>query len=165
MEKGTQLRAINTPGNGIGRQRQHLYAAGFRQLNRAMDGGFYVEAIALCESLLSDRLEARRAWIANQEDSKRAFGTLGSLARKLAGSSNKEREDPLETNKSLYKECIAWADSRNKAIHEMFKLPEEGHVGWETRYASLQIIAEQGVKLARKVSAAVKKSNTPKIDL
>jgi hypothetical protein len=126
-----------------------------------MDAGFHIEAIALCESLLSDRLEARRAWLARQLESKREFGTLGGLARELLGQSSNEAGDPIEANKLIYEDCVKWADDRNKAIHEMFKLAEGDESNWEVRYAALEAVADSGLKLTRKLSAAVKKSNTP----
>lgn len=162
MKKPNSRRAINVPGNDIGKRRQRIYAAGFRQLSSAISAGYYIEAIALCESLLSDRLEARRAWLARQQESKREFGTLGGLARKLLGQSSKEAGDPIEGNKVVYEDCIKWADDRNKAIHEMFKLAEGDESNWEVRYAALEAVAASGLKLTRKLSAAVKKSNTPK---
>lgn len=162
MNKQKSCRAINVPGNDVGKRRQRIYAAGARRLKEAMDAGFHIEAIALCESLLSDRLESRRAWLGRQHESKREFGTLGRLATKLLGQHSKEAGDPIEANNLIYEDCVKWADARNKAIHEMFKLAEGGESDWDLRYAALETVADRGLKLTRRLSAAVKKSNTPK---
>lgn len=151
-----KTRQVNLPGSRVGKQRQMLYAAGVTRIREAIDSGYALEAIALCESLMSDRLEARWAWKGHQSPSSRSFSTLGNLARKL-------RNDRDESDEALkiYEAVAIWAAKRNSALHEMFKLSEGEVCDWQTRYNEFASVAADGFMLSKKVSALLKKTNKP----
>lgn len=54
--------------NGTNIERYHLYKDVFGHLSDAMKNGFYIEAIALLESAISDRLESVANVISNGTD-------------------------------------------------------------------------------------------------
>lgn len=152
-------RAINQPGNGIGKRRQGLYKHAHERIKAALDAGFYLEAITLCESILADRLEARRAWLNQQDHAKRQFSTLGGLVRELTQSKAQDMSERDEGAQAVYREIGAWARSRNHALHEMAKLAEGDDTTWDERYKNLAKIAATGHGLTRKVSTVVRKLN------
>ena len=132
-------RAINSGGNSDeGRHRKHLYQRCIAQYNEALDQEYYIEAVAIIESLLSDRLESRLAAKHEQIEIKRRFSTVGKLATELKGKKANERSDARE----IYAEINQWASQRNKVIHQLVKL-EEGEVpDWDARYREARQTAE-----------------------
>lgn len=148
-------RAVNHPSNNVGKQRQTLYTAGTNQIEKALEAGFALEAITLCESMLADRLESRMAWKAKQDPKKRKFSTLGRLAKQL-GNDESESGDA----RAIYAEVVDWAARRNTALHEMFKLEEGKTADWGKRYETHLKTAREGKKLAREVSNLVRRLNS-----
>lgn len=148
------IRAKNIRGSTVGTQRYHLYESAFQQINKARKQGFHIECIALLESILADRLEARRASLNPDEPEKHTFSTLGNLTSKL------KREDTNAEMQIVYGEIASWAKKRNRAIHEMVKLgAEESTNAWEERYSELEDTVAEGIKLAQLLSAKVKRLN------
>jgi hypothetical protein len=68
-----KVRAANVLGSGVGRKRQELYAKAHEQIAKARKKKFFVECIAICDSIISDRLEARRACLAPNDIAKHQF--------------------------------------------------------------------------------------------
>lgn len=150
----SKVRQVNKPGNGVGKLRQAIYASGMSRIREAIEKGYALEAIALCESMMADRLEARRAWKRNQAVEHRKFDSLGRLARALRTDST-EPEDA----RKIYDEVVAWADERNEALHQMFKLAEGPIRVWSDRYEEVECVATRGFALSRKVGFLLKKLN------
>ena len=154
--KMNKLRAVNLADNDIGKKRHKLYKGAFAQAKLAIENGFYIEVIAISESIIADRLEARRAFLAKQDPSKRGFRTLGTLLDALAKDDD-QADDALI---KAYKKIQAWEPKRNFAVHELVKLREDLlEDDWDSRYLALKIAAEEGLKAARAVSTAVTRSN------
>ena len=148
-------RAANTPGSGVGKKRHLLYAGAYRQIERARARGFYIEAIAICESIIADRLEARRACLNPDDSSKRRFDTLGHLTSIL-----QSEETAGDDIKRLYKELAAWGKRRNEAVHMMLKLGSEYSAkAWDARYKDLRKTMERGIELSRSISRQVEALN------
>jgi hypothetical protein len=148
------IRAKNVPGSGVGKKRYDLYFNGFRQIEKARRQGFYLECIAILESIMADRLEARRASLNPDEPEKHRFSMLGNLTSKL------KIEDKDLGIQGVYSEIAVWADKRNRAIHQMVKLgDEESTKTWEDRYAELEPTVEEGTELVERLSAKVKRLN------
>ncbi len=149
-----RLRQINLPKSNTGKLRASLYKSGRAQIKSALEQGFYLEAIALTESMIADRLEARWAWRNNQAPHARRFSTVGSLAKRLLEA------DKKTSAIRAYQRAVDWAKKRNEALHEMFKLHEaEQCVDWRSRYSHLESVAKEGIATANAVDAEVKKLN------
>ena len=57
MSKENKTR--NHIGNkGVGQNRDEVFKQAIKQYKKAKENGFYLEAIAICESLITDRMEA-----------------------------------------------------------------------------------------------------------
>ena len=93
----------------------------------------YIECVAILESIIADRLEARRAWLKPNELDKHKFDTLGNLTSKL------QMEDVDADIKSVYSEIIAWAAKRNTAVRQIVKLGSKTfRKKWSNRYRDLK---------------------------
>lgn len=149
-------RAINpAQGSAEGQHRRSLYQHCIGQCNRAVASGFYVEAVAIIDSLLSDRLESRLASKHGQHEIKRRFSTVGKLATELKGKSANEPEYARE----VYSQIGQWSSQRNIVMHQLVKL-EEGEIpSWDQRYMQARKTAENGMSLFRKLDQIVKDLN------
>ena len=135
---------------GIGQSRYETYRATIDRINKAMDAGFYVEVIALCESIIADRLES----LANQisQSSKYSYETMGRLTDYLLGA--KQRDLLSQEIVDGVNEIKNWTKKRNSAVHEMAKNIEGDFM---EKYAKLKETAEEAIKLFRKLDNEIRK--------
>ena len=158
---GNQVRGEAFSGNGYGTRRRKLYESARDQIERSIQRGFYGEAIALCESILADRLESRLSFLQNQN---RGFQTLGKLVRDLRSVETGDETQPLRDTVSAVE---VWARLRNRALHEMVKVADDGPVAdwqdkptdWEVRTDFLRRIASLGYELAQHLYLRVAELN------
>lgn len=146
MSKRERANINDTPF--VGQLRFMLYKRAIEQFNGALEAGYYLEAITICESLITDRLESRCGELGESI----AFKNLGALIRKL-------RE--IETDRDLYqlidKELDIWRINRNIALHEIVKF-ERGEIpNWESRSEASKGYAEKGIVIFRKIDNQIKK--------
>ena len=141
--------------NNAGPRRMGLYQRCIAQFNEALGQEFFIEAVAIAESLIADRLESRLAHKHEQIEEKRRFSTIGKLAAELNG---KKADEPGEA-RELYSEIRIWASGRNKVIHEIVKLAENEAPDWDDRYAQARQTAEKGMELFRKLDKVVSRLN------
>lgn len=165
-------RKINKPGNSVGKQRQALYAKAYTRIDEAIKQGFLLEAITIEESIITDRLEARVAWLSEQ--TQREFRNLGPLIELLDTKKDKKQKNAEKMNKvkiqesdsemlDLLSEINKWRKQRNEALHELVKFPDDVEEKcWEDFYSKTENVAKKGKKLSRKVSNCVKRLNKKK---
>ena len=133
----------------VGHARGELYRGANVQLKAALQAGFWIEAIALCESMLSDRLEARYSFIAGETEEARRHKTIGTLLKQLR---NNDRQKDNERLRTLYAEIAEWSKKRNRAVHHAVKLSDgENFESWAERYSSLELAATEGAALVRRL--------------
>lgn len=129
----------------VGHARYELYRGANKQLKQAIEQGFWIEAIAICESLLSDRLESRLSHLGNHSEEARRQRTLGALVKII---SNTDRKNGNEKLHEIYEEIRVWARKRNKAVHEAVKISDgQSFETWEARYRRLEEAAVAGIDL------------------
>jgi hypothetical protein len=151
-------RAINTGSQSIPAQaRRELYGNAITRITNAIEHRFPLEAIALLESMMADRLEARLACIHKQDPEKLNFSTLGKLTQDLSCTKSAESDEA----KAVYTKVAAWAVRRNEALHQMVKLAEGKEAEWATKVREAQETAETGLLLFRELDTLVKKLNKP----
>lgn len=138
-----RTRAIAVPGSNVGDARYHLYRQAYRQINQALEQGFYLEAITLVESLVSDRVESRLTFLKGTDFS---FKTLGSLI----AESKKVETDPV-LKQLVTQRLDNWRDARNRALHEMAKLADGDAATWDDRVQSVIPVAEEGLATLRAI--------------
>lgn len=139
----------------VGRARYELYRGANVRLKEALESGFWIEAIALIESILSDRLEARYSFIKQHDDEARKHKTIGALVRRLVNSDKKIGNEALHV---IYDDIGKWANGRNRAVHHAVKISDgEQFERWDDRYGGLEKVAKDGKKLVSRISAELKR--------
>ncbi len=140
-------RAVNTPDNHVGKQRQDLYRYAAVRIKDAINKGFYLEAIAIIESLIADPLESRFSRLLGEDYS---YKTLGQLVKKA----KTVEIDPILKGLVVI-ELDKWRNARNASLHEMVKLAEGEVRSWQDRMNALEPIAKEGARLFRKIDVRV----------
>lgn len=136
--------------SNVNKRRHDVYSGVIRQYHYAMASGFYIEAIALMESIIADRMESMSNEIS--QTSNFSHKTLEKLLCFLLGEKQKN-----EINEELYKcleEIAVWKDARNDAIHEMAKILNEQ---FDSHYDRLEEYADDGYDIFRKLDKAISK--------
>lgn len=152
---------INTPG--VAQNRYEIMKEVISRYNDAMDKGYYLEAVALCESLITDRMESRYSELVKVDPE---FSTLTNLKDLLLGNKNKGYTK-VETNpilESLYnKICSVWAGQRNNAIHHAAKISKSSPKVWKEFINDAKNAAIDGMKYFRELNRELKKIRTKKM--
>ena len=149
-------RAINDgPKSEVGQARQELYKKTMARIENAMSDGYALEAVALLESVIADRLESRLAFIHENAENKRTYSTIGRLHGQLTTQEPIEPPDAIE----LYNAIKSWADDRNKALHRFAKHAENCDLTWDQKYENASATAELGRKLFRDLDNMIRRLN------
>ncbi|MFO0985538.1 MAG: hypothetical protein U1E76_28025 [Planctomycetota bacterium] len=147
---GDRRRGEAYNGKGYGTRRLLLFEAARDQIERSIELAFFCEAIAVSESIISDRLESRLSWLTKQNV---GFKTLGWLIKEL----RKCESDTELTH--LLGELDAWRERRNRALHEIVKVADDGPVpdwptrpsDWQVRMDELAVSARAGYELVKRL--------------
>lgn len=131
----------NTPEKG--QKRYRLYKDVIGRYKQALKEGFYLEAITLMESIITDRLESALIYYGLLSPDK-AFKTLERCLEKF-------NENQGLLSDELFDEIKVWKDGRNHALHEMAKIEEGENAVFQQRYDNQKIIAEKGYDLFSKL--------------
>jgi hypothetical protein len=132
----------------VGKQREHLYGSAFSRIDEAIDEGYYLEAITLVESLISDRLESRLGELRGDAT---GFKPLGNLVRKM-----KSEETDSELKNIVSNKVDNWRDRRNTALHEMVKIEKGEKVDWDERMKNNKSVAVDGKEIVREVDNRIR---------
>jgi hypothetical protein len=87
MPAARKPRDIAVHGDGLGDRRYYRYCAAFDRADRAMQDGYYLEAITLLDSLIFDRLSSRLYHLTQRATKRQVLGrsaTSFSVAGKAA---------------------------------------------------------------------------------
>lgn len=141
--KVLQIRAEAFSGHGYGTLRYNLFKHAEERIEQSIQEGYYCEAIAITESVITDRLESRLSYL---EQKNYGFLTLGSAITNLI---------QCETDIvicSLLPDLDKWKQKRNAALHELVKIEaEKPMLGWERRLEGLSLTANEGYDLLKKL--------------
>ena len=138
MNKNRSTRSKYTPE--VGAAKQQLYREAHKRLSRAIKNGFHVEAIALTESIMSDRIESAISTITGQVVEIGTLGKLISAFREL---------HPIDEEFRL--ELRDWNRARGQVIHQMVKLTDEHQATWRERMTFARHTAIQGEVLLKEL--------------
>lgn len=142
-------RAVRLSDNDVSQERYELYKAAFEWLKKAVNEGFYLEAVSLEESLITDRLESYLTWLTGKDFS---FKTLGPLQNAI-----KQYEQDIALRTLVLDDLNQWRRARNKATHEMVKIEQGKRVSWSDRMQMNQATAEAGLELVRRIDQQTRK--------
>jgi hypothetical protein len=119
----------------------HRQANGY--LEAAIQSGYWFEAVAIVESLISDRIES---YLAKHH----GIHTLNSLELNLRYLT-KEVSLYKSEDLKLLSDLSSWKEQRNIAIHEIVKVRESEILDWHQRLTHAKSTAIEGQKLASRV--------------
>ncbi len=94
--------------------RYEIIKSAISRFNTALEHSFFLEANALIESLICDRLESRIGELTHKSVE---FGTLGDLLKKL-----NSMETDIELKNIMNNILYQWAGKRNIIIHQAAKI-------------------------------------------
>jgi len=134
-----KIRAVNEPGTDIGKRRHSFYTAAFKHITDPIDKGFYLEAITLIESVITDRLEGHLTTLLGADFS---YKTLGDIIEKT-----KKRETDEILQKLIIQDLDQWRIKRNSSLHGMVKFEEGDSSNFYERRKNLSAIAKEGLVL------------------
>ena len=116
--------------------RYELIKSAMSRFNEAIEQSFFLEATALIESLICDRLESRFGELTLKPVQ---FGTLGDLLKKL----NKIETD-VELKNIMNKFLNQWAGKRNVVIHQAAKIEFGKEKDWNEFLFLASTTAKEG---------------------
>jgi hypothetical protein len=118
-----------------------------RRLVRAVKAGFYLEAIALEESMMADRLESLLA----SSGAEIKFQTVESACR------NARKRWSTEDVDDVLGRVTTWSNHRAAALHQMVKVGQGYDATWRQRLATARATAEEGLGLVSDVDTFVRR--------
>ncbi|OHE57631.1 MAG: hypothetical protein A2Z47_13205 [Thermodesulfovibrio sp. RBG_19FT_COMBO_42_12] len=129
------------------------YKAAWERISSAIEHGFYLEAVALCESIISDRLISYVHGVTGKHVKlETQFNHLIGLWRTNAGVIAWKDHVDLADSVDL------WRTKRNMVVHGLVKsAPRKPTQNVESFIELARTSAEQGRELAKAVSAWHKK--------
>jgi hypothetical protein len=130
----------------IGKIKKELIRSAHKRVVRSIKGGHHLEAIAILESLMADRLEAGLSRLTSAEQ---PMLTLGPLI--------KEAMKAKVISQELAEEIKAWSKGRNKALHQMVKVPHVDVGDWKARMKYARILAIEGKELNARLAKEIRK--------
>lgn len=133
-----------------GTDRYSIIKSAMSRFNTAVEHSFYLEATALIESLICDRLESR---IGELTLAPVKFGTLGDLLKKLNSIENDE-ELKYIMNHLLYQ----WAGKRNLVIHQAAKIELGKKKDWNDFLKIAEKTANEGKRIFSKYNKQLEKN-------
>ncbi|NEW27797.1 hypothetical protein [Nocardia cyriacigeorgica] len=109
-------------GATLGYRRWHRYVGAFDRVQHCIERGYYLEAVAILDSLITDRLTSRVGYLSGAEP---RIEPIGPLCRALIGRSDARDGAGLEHDdefREVVEEIRTWAVERNHAIHATAKI-------------------------------------------
>ncbi len=155
-QKEKKKRLSGGRGTDVARQRYALYRVANERLKAAYEAGFFIECVTICESIISDRLEARLQFLTRKTTK---LAPVLSLGYTLAAIKKPGVETEAELI-AVYGAVSVWAEDRNRVVHQFVKRTSNDEVlSPEERIKDGMKTAQKGLALMRKISALVRKYN------
>ena len=138
----------------IGKLRNEYIAGSMEKIKVAKENGLFIEQIAIYESLIADRIEARIGWLQRKQSNYLTLKSLGAACMEIKTKEKKANKELF----SLYDRAAAWYETRHHPIHACCKITiESEHVPFAIKYSEYQQIALEGAKVFKALSGAIKK--------
>jgi hypothetical protein len=127
-----RLRSSYTPE--LGRNKQLLYREAHKRIKRAIKKGSHIEAVALLESIMSDRIESAISVVTRKQVS---VSSLGKLFRTL--------DNLVPADENLRTSIQDWNKARGFVIHQMVKITNDTFSTWSERIIFARLTAKEGL--------------------
>ena len=124
------------------RAKEELFRKAFSRIEISISRGFHLEAIAIIESLICDRLETSVTVLTGESTGVKNLGPLLKVLERLP-----------EFPEVLVAEIDLWRSDRNLVMHRMVKITSEEVFNWQSRMKFARETAIEGYRLAKRVHA------------
>ena len=131
-----------TRSHAKGLSKSELLRRCHKRLSRSLKQGFYIESIALIETLMSDRLESLLSNLGKEPVQLNTLGQQLGKVRKLG---------VLED--SFIEDLQIWNRKRHLAVHELVKMRETSDPDWNARIKFVRDSAREGDQLLKSLKA------------
>jgi hypothetical protein len=125
-----------------------LFRRSYKRAKRAVEDGYYLEAVSLCESLILNRLEVVLRASVGLEFPKYSVG-------KALNTFESHKLPAFDAN--LIEESKAWSVQRNQLSHHFTRVDLDNFVTWRGRLSSAKLTALTGLELANRWSKESRK--------
>jgi hypothetical protein len=139
-----ELRAISSAA--VRKNKAELIRNACNRVKRSRSLGFNVEAVAILESLITDRLESI---IARNNPEQIEIGNLGPAVDKCLKMGSIDEDLALQIK--------AWSKKRAKVIHEMVKVSIVTDSSWSERLKYAREVAIEGDEIFSTISRIAKR--------
>ncbi len=134
---------------------KHLsYSAAWSRMSAAIEQGFYLEAVAIQESMMFDRIRSFVEFVVQEEVKDET--PFGRVVRRWEAELNADRKQlppKWESDGDLPKRILDWIDARNVVVHKMVRSrPGTPTMPIDEFLALAKSAAEVGAILCREVS-------------
>lgn len=155
-----KVRFAGEKGSEHNKLRSELYRYAHERLEEASEQGMLFEVIALCDMLITDRIEAYCQYLLHDEDMQ--FPTeSGHQAINFLGVALKDNAPQVSSSKNwqdLQRRLRSFFDGRNFALHSFVLIKNAvKDASLTERVEFIETISEEGLKLVRETDAFVKK--------
>ena len=137
-------RDIRSQRGSFGSKKGERWRSAWERIDAAISEGYFLEAIALEDSLITDRLES----LMNTQRDAVAMQAIGEAIKWAVANSSNEFG-------SLRGELFHWLDDRNRYLHQMAKHAADWQVTWDVRLPGARDVALRGGDLVRAVNKAM----------
>jgi len=132
-----------------GQERYEVIKSAISRYNVAIEHSFFLEATALMESLISDRLESRLGELKKEPIS---FDTIGNLLNAL-----RKIETDTVLKEVMNKQINNWCADRNTVIHQAAKIEIGKKKDWNDYLKQAEKTAKDGRKIFDAYNKQLKK--------
>jgi len=122
-----------------GQEKYEIIKAAISRYNTAIEHSFFLEATALTESLISDRLESRLGELIKGPVS---FDTIGNLLNSL-----RKIETDFVLKEIMNRQINNWCGDRNTVIHQAAKIELGKKKEWQDFIKQAEKTAKDGRKI------------------
>ncbi|AYF76079.1 hypothetical protein D7D52_22075 [Nocardia yunnanensis] len=108
---------------GMGVRRVERYTAAFDWVIACLESGHFLEAVAVLDSLIGDRLASRFSYLRKEQPLESM--TVGGLSEALLNGYAKKSNPVIESDpqfRAVIEDILAWSKARNNAIHATAKI-------------------------------------------
>jgi len=142
-------------------EKYNSYKVAWERMNSAMVNGFFLEAVAIQESIIFDRLRSFLTFAEKQDI--RDDTPLSKIITRWENVLNKSEKKfgPWDQDKELIAAVRAWGHDRNRVVHTVVR----SQPGFPTKpieefLAHSKETAETGLKLVRRIDHWFRKQKT-----
>lgn len=125
-----------------------LFRRSYKRAKRAVEAGYYLEAVSLCESLILNRLEVVLRASEGLEFPKYSVG-------KALNTFESHKLPSFDA--TLIEDSKAWSAKRNQLSHHFTRVDLDNFVTWRGRLSRAKLTALAGLELANRWSKESRK--------